>query len=317
MIKEKTVFILGAGASCPYGYPSGQKLREEICDHFVSDSQAYFDEQEGRGPLIPARLRNAEIFKDKFFKSSTKSIDLFLARNSEFMLMGKWAIIFRILAAERKSCFREHMKNRTQDWYSYLFERLTEGLVRKDDYKRFCKNDVSFVTFNYDRSLEHFLYESLLNAFNRIGNSEVIEQLNEIPIIHVFGQVAGLDWQDLQSKIEYGREINGINVERLVENLRIIYEEENNPELEEARKLIGTAQHIFFLGFAYGIENLEILNIPEIFRHEQKIYGTALKFTNREINSVYNFFLNQPLSRKPNVSIIENMDCLALLREYL
>ena len=34
MITEKPVFILGAGASCPYGFPSGAQLRENICLKF-------------------------------------------------------------------------------------------------------------------------------------------------------------------------------------------------------------------------------------------------------------------------------------------
>ena len=30
-IKENTVFVLGAGASIPFGYPTGDGLRESIC----------------------------------------------------------------------------------------------------------------------------------------------------------------------------------------------------------------------------------------------------------------------------------------------
>lgn len=31
MITENTIFILGAGASKPYGFPTGAELREQIC----------------------------------------------------------------------------------------------------------------------------------------------------------------------------------------------------------------------------------------------------------------------------------------------
>jgi len=34
MITEDTVFILGAGASFPYGYPTGQGLRIQLCKEF-------------------------------------------------------------------------------------------------------------------------------------------------------------------------------------------------------------------------------------------------------------------------------------------
>ena len=49
MIMEKTVFILGAGASCPYGYPDGKKLRTEIIQNFVADCRSWLT-QKGENP---------------------------------------------------------------------------------------------------------------------------------------------------------------------------------------------------------------------------------------------------------------------------
>ncbi len=286
MIKEKTGFILGAGASCPYGYPTGRELRQKICSKFVNDSIEYFNAQGERERKLFAAVQKheAERFVEVFRKSSTKSIDLFLAWNPEFKLMGKWAIIFRILAAEQTSLFRESMQNSDQDWYSYLFQRLTDDLINKEDYKQLGKNNISFVTFNYDRSIEHFLYESLLNSFSGIGEMEIVEQLDKLKIIHVFGQIAGLDWQDMPRRFEYGRATRSINMASLVNNLKIIYEENYNPELEEIHKLTSDAERIFFLGFGYARENLETLKIPQILNSKQEIYGTALHFKKKKSN---------------------------------
>ncbi len=311
MIKEKTVFILGAGASRPYGYPVGKELREEICSSFVGNSKDFFKAQGCRPSEVRIQLGRAETFIEKFYNSSIKSIDLFLARNPEFIPMGKWAIIFRIFAAEKFSTFREHMPNRNQDWYSYLFERLTDELVRKEGYARFGENKVSFITFNYDRSLEHFLHESLLNSFSGIGAGKIQEQINKLRVIHVFGQIAGLDWQELESRIEYGRDINLIDIQRLADKLRIIYEEEENPALEEARELISKAKRVFFLGFGYAKENCEVLKLPEVLNAKPRIYGTALDFTTKEIQSIRGMF------HQHSVVHIHNLDSLALLREYL
>ena len=109
MIIEPTVFVLGAGASCPYGYPSGRELRKDICNHFNNDNKRYLRMHIGKDSLIQQELIEARIFTYKFDKSSTKSIDLFLARNPEFEVLGKKAIIFRILAAEKNSAFKERM----------------------------------------------------------------------------------------------------------------------------------------------------------------------------------------------------------------
>jgi len=45
MIQNKTVFILGARASCPYGFPSGKVLRENIISTSHSQYASYISEQ--------------------------------------------------------------------------------------------------------------------------------------------------------------------------------------------------------------------------------------------------------------------------------
>jgi len=322
MIKEPTVFILGAGASCPYGYPTGPELREQICSSFVQDVNAYFEQEKSVDSYISIAFRNAKMFTETFYNSSTKSIDLFLARNPEFMLLGKWAIIFRLFAAERESQFREHIKDRNQDWYSYLFNRLTDDLVRTTDYERFTENNLSIITFNYDRSLEHFLYESIVHSFASIQREHLKEQLNKLGFIHIFGHLSGLEWQDIFGKLEYGRDINLINVQKVAENLKIIYEEKDNNQLPIAQDLIRKAKRIFFLGFGYAKENLEALNITQVIRDEQEIYGTALGFMSREIRQVQSIFLEAIRSKGTHGTVrndimIEDLDCLGLLRKHL
>ncbi len=191
--------------------------------------------------------------------------------------------------------------------------KLTDELVRKEDYARFSENNVSFITFNYDRSFEYFFYEGLLNSFEGISKDEIKEQLQEIRIIHVFEQVAGLEWQDFDTKITYGRDINSVdNMEPLIENLRIVYEESENPELQEAHKIISEADRIFFLGFGYAKENLEALKVPEKLRRITNVYGTAWHFKPREIGDIIT-----RLQHGDTRTHIKDMDCLELLREYL
>lgn len=320
MIKTKTVFILGAGASWPYGYPLGEELGEEICSNFVHDCKSW-GQAIGRQPApVDSDLRVVQEFVKKFDRSHTESIDLFLARNPEFRRLGKLAIIFRILAAEGESNFGRHCQHQDLDWYIWLFKELTNELLKKNDYGRFHENNVAFITFNYDRSLEFFLYTSLVNSFNRIEPEKIIEQLNQIRIIHVFGQVAPLEWQDAQRGLHYKRPLHLINVDALIEGLRIVYEESENLELVEVQQLISGADWVFFLGFGYAKENLDILGIPEVLNRNQHIYGTALGFTQREINNVRSILQGTADSDSKGGAVnvnIENLDCRALLRKYL
>ena len=53
MFREPTVLILGAGASMPYGFPSGTQLIEDICSG-KPEQMARLIEKEGRGDLVIA-----------------------------------------------------------------------------------------------------------------------------------------------------------------------------------------------------------------------------------------------------------------------
>jgi len=311
---QNAIFVLGAGASCPYGFSSGHDLRKLILSDHVNDCEAYLRAKGVPEPPILQERKIVNRFVEKFRKSSTESIDLFLSRNPEFSEAGKRAIIFRILAAEHASGFREKTKHGNQDWYKWLFKQMTDKIVRKEDYSRFCENDVSFITFNYDRSLEHFLYDSLINSFVGIPEDKIIEQLNQIKICHVFGQVGLLEWQGKDGQIKYRVDINTINIDDLCNNIKIVHEKGENPKLEEAQELISKASRVFFLGFGYAEENLDALGFPDVFADVQQVLGTALYFTKREITRVTSLFRPDIIKRSV---VIEDLDCLEFLRKYL
>jgi hypothetical protein len=144
---------------------------------------------------------------------------------------------------------------------------------------------------------------------------QIKEQLCQLKIIHVFGQVAGLDWQDLDDKIVYRTNINHTNVQRLADKLRIIYEGGENPAIQEAQKLISKAHDVLFLGFGYAKENLEVLGIPEVLKKVAWIRGTALGLTKKEI-AHKRVSLKSKDKTWDNIEIYD-WDCLQLLRESL
>ena len=211
------------------------------------------------------------------------------------------------------------------DWYTDLLGRLTDGLIKKADYSRISENCISFITFNYDRSLEHFMFESLINSFYGIAPEHIRRVLQEIPVIHVYGRVAPLDWQescDGKPRIPYRMDVNAINVPDLIDNLHVVYDERCDPDLEKARELVSQAERVFFLGFGYAKENLEVLGLPDVLKTSQRIYGTALGCTPNEIGHVQDFF-DMGLSKRgirgfadSQVRIL-NRDCVRLLREFL
>lgn len=323
MISEKTLFVLGAGASVPYGYPTGEELRKFICTEMQKDFAGYFgveNDIELNQPRsnVSNLNRRFNVFCDAFKRSSRPSIDLFLATNPQYLEIGKLAIVRSLIHYENNSVFREDMADNKQDWYSYLYRRMVDSLITPESHSRFKENNVSFITFNYDRSLEYFIFDSLCNSFSEYKisiNASIENEITKIlpfPIIHVHGELAPLKLDG--AGYCYRAKILDEDDKLLVKNIKIIYEQSATIN-EEARKLIREADRIFFLGFGYADENLKILGLPDSLDFRLKIYGTAFGNTQREISAIKMKF-QKPEHNYPEF-IIEDRDCFSLLREYL
>ena len=317
MIAKETLFILGAGASVPYGYPTGNELRNDICRNFEKRIVELTEKDPESSPLDVRQIaKEAHEFTNVFFNSSTASIDLFLARNRHFSEIGKKAIVLSILEAERNSCFREDMSYKSQDWYSYLFQKMTEDLIDPESYDYFDANQVAFITFNYDRSLEHFLYESLSNAFSSAPKDKIISQLRRIQIFHVYGIVDKLAWQGGDTK--YRDDYSLTSIDKMKNNIRLIHER-IRLDVRAMDFAMHNASRFYFLGFGYAEENLNVLGIRKVLNGDQEIYGTAFGMTNKEISEKYDYlrinFKDKQI--KLDNPTIEPLDCYKLLRDWL
>jgi hypothetical protein len=268
-----------------------------------------------------------------------------MVRNPELAGVGKHFIGFEVFTAEGKSAFREEAEwtraalkyaqtrlsldrylqakdFQGDDWYSYLFDQLTAGLVGKDALPDFSDGRVAFITFNYDRSLEYFLYESVRNSFREVSEDRVVECLKNLRILHVYGQVAPLKWQDPKEGVDYRPQITESLLRSAAKNIKTIYEEKESAELAEAHKLIESAHRIIFLGFGYRPENMEVLNLPDLILGGCEVRGTALNMTEEQVKRIRDTML---LRRRGDGSSysgsydtrIEPCDCLMLLRKYL
>lgn len=333
MIEKRTVFILGAGASCPYGFPTARRLRKEILSTF---EDRYMQFLGGAGEEVGALrkangypdLRIAKQFLERFELSGVESIDLFLSRNPAFETIGKMAICLSILHAERESKFREEVEKPEHDWYFYLYSRLTQEATRPDDYHRFGDNLISFITFNYDRSLEYYLFNCLLYSFEGMDRQRTDEELQRRPIIHVYGRptLPKSAESGKEQTLAYGKEMRGslasIDLLSVIGSIHVVHEERTNPELEKARTAISEAERIFFLGFGYAKENLEVLGFPDVVKRNHRIFGTAMGATEKERRDRENDFV-RALQRSGSTSAqvgdqvkIRACDCVALLREF-
>ncbi len=328
MIREKTVFVIGAGAGVPYGFPTGLKLRDNIIKTlspsgsisklFLPDKALRSGEQEIKHKF----LEDCAGFASKFNGANISLIDRFLSINRDdnnLLKIGKMAIVYEILRAER-DCSVNMGILAIYDWFFYLYDNMmTNTITDKRDLVKFLENDVCFITFNYDRFLEHYLYSSLANTFTLTDPVEITKLLSKIEIIHVYGKIGPLEWQDNTHGIKFGNDQQEITLDLLestYKNINIVYDERTSEDHRELiYKKLKETNHLIFLGFGWDQMNLELLGIPDILKSTQLILGTSYKLEDGQIRRTYNI-LKQATQRQPiSVRIGDiNCDCLNLLK---
>lgn len=291
MITEATVLILGAGASMPYEFPSGSQLRSQILDLLRNDKGSR------EFPIIRAAIgpQNAAFFPEfgeRFDGSQRDSVDEFLEHNRKLIPLGK-ALIAHILLYREKGSLRFLFEDQPlgrqadarQHWYRYLYNQM--GYSPEE----FKSNELSILTYNYDRSLEHFLSVALENDY-RLKVNQVTECLESIPIIHIHGSLGEHPLLTQDGRInEYGRNVTPGALSKCVESMRIVHDDiDQDPTLTRANELLVQAKRICFLGFGYHPINLSrLLVLPESKDRDLRIYGTTFGMTRAEArNAVQN-----------------------------
>jgi hypothetical protein len=271
-IDKRTVLVLGAGASKPYGYPLGSELKNMLQDvsHF---SHLIQKNQYSR--------RDITAFCQAFMLSGMPSIDAFLSRRGSDKLfdgptieeIGKVGIS---LAIRRSVTYESLFQKRERagsnagksidwedHWYAYLWGMLTDG-VKPSNLSDFNKHKLSIVTFNYDHSLEHFLYTAMRNAYH-IGENAAAELLSEIPFIHVYGSLSGNPFSD---SYPYSFDLNRHDnfLEDDLKQITVIDEDRENglATFDQAYKILESAERICFLGFGYDPMNVARLMLPDL-----------------------------------------------------
>lgn len=256
MIAHETVFILGAGASQPYNYPTGPELKEQIETELLDNGHMYialealgFDGEE------------IDLFARDLKMSGKYSIDAFLENRPDLLNIGRHSILLGLLGCEDEIDL--FSAKRGSDWYKALFNEMCQKF---DD---FSKNKISFVTFNYDRSLEYYFYYSLMSNFGKqVGEDAIVKAISTIPIIHLHGNLGDAHWIDGGRKYD-GKsrkfELSSASADdflTLSKKIEIVSgADESNQHFQKARNFIAGAKRVAFYGFGFGGANLRRLGI--------------------------------------------------------
>lgn len=321
MITKPTVFVLGAGASMPYGFPSGSQLVREICGSTIGlhfeDQNSLLDKGEVTKILhdVFGEFKTHE-FGKALFLSQNYSIDAFLEGRPEFIEIGKWAISLFILRNEiETNLFGFNFQDR--GFYRYLTDKLG---TRWENLK---ENKLAFITFNYDRSLEHFLYTALHHKYGK-SEQECSEAISQIPIIHVHGSLGKLPWQ-AKDGIPYGGNLKRNNNKLSVANgaassaskqINIIPDGIFNYKVpDEITDILTNAKRIYFLGFSYHDDNIKKIGVDSLAEIERqnnpyvsvsRMKGTGLGLEKKELEAVQRWHIDIPDSKIDALQFLKN-----------
>ena len=358
MFINKTIFILGAGASWHYGYPTGEDLVKKVIgkariaeDYFrismnASNVNVRRPEYVGRDAPKDAGLSTNEIraqwqkalgecqtLVSRLREVNPLVIDYFLGQNPTLQPIGKLMIAWVILECEKdysrlggninrqevlKSspmfADREHAKTLDlakckDNWYRFIIHKLAVPCMNSTD---LLQNDVHFVTFNYDVSLEHALDQALRNI-ELFKTADIERFLSKDRIIHVYGKVrevssvVSIDWNipwtgqyfaDAANHEAYKFFLD--TVYAASKGLRVIDptdKESDKASIRAAKKAIKAAACVYILGYGFDQYNNKRLGLSEALYYENR---KCVLFTNYNNSNRINKIASRVMFRNPN-----------------
>jgi hypothetical protein len=255
----KTIFILGAGASHEFGYPLGSELNGKILQQLGMGTKvrSNFAERLGHSETT---LFAVEEFRRGLHRSEYDTIDQYLGaqhRNLHLRRIGKEAITAMIASLENEGTL---FRRQSFHWYKRFLDFLRDHptLAHRDHF--------TFLTFNYDRSLEHYLYEAVTHGGGDFADS-VAKDFFENNFIHIHGHVGFLPWQINDSeqtrlKRQYGSPIQPPQLATIAQNILLPDEDVKLDTLLRERLL--NADRIIIMGFGFHDQNTKKILFNEI-----------------------------------------------------
>lgn len=290
MFKRPTVLIVGAGCSAEFGLPVGNTLKEEIADQlsylgqihrsgsvdFISsegsdDSLRWAVERSGQEVGRRDWVRIANGLSDGIRHAPSIDNYLHLHRDDEAAVaIGKLAIARQIILAEERSHLSEsdidlsYIKSKTKGaplWLQELVLHAQADVPRADMGQIFT--NLTIITFNYDRVIEHYLYYSLMKL-GRLSEEQAAAALSKLSIIHPYGKIGRLPWQpqDGCNVLPFGGgdQLHPNDVIASGRRLRTFTETIEDPDvIGPMHSAIRNANQIVFLGFSFLPQNLKLM----------------------------------------------------------
>jgi hypothetical protein len=341
VIRNKTLFVIGAGAGFDIDMPLGSKLSDIIGKKL--DIKFDFSKQiSGDSEIVEALRRKADAEKidvNQYRQAGvnvsrgigyTRSIDSYLNAHSgdeHVKVCAKIAIVHTILEHEKQSAlFIDHSKSPLEfhgrakvmdSWFSALMYLLTEGVKKNENLEKIF-DKVAFVNFNYDRCLEQFLWLALQQLY-LVTEERAAQLISGLTIIHPYGVVGGLPWHG-GLRIPYGKKLDAEVLLLAAENIRTFNEQVEDKEmLKTLGDEVSAAERIIFLGSHYHQQNMDLLKAALPARGGNvSVYGTSCGRSGSDKGIIQDQVraMLEPRGGEWRLLVDNGLDCTGLFKEF-
>lgn len=196
-------------------------------------------------------------------------------------------------------------------WLGQMFWLLAEGNSFHDFLLALAQ--VNFISFNYDRCIQHYLIHAAKSYFRLKTSDEILKVASAIQIVFPYGSLGGLEISEGGAK-GFGE----FDLTEAAKKIRTFTEGMEDPAHRKTiDQMITEATELVFLGFGFNDQNLKLI-FSSTFSHDLKrISGTALGFSTGNNLSVVSKLLEKVPNPKPfqmysfgnsNV-LLENLTC--------
>lgn len=321
MLKTRTVFVVGAGANVKFDFPLGGQLKQEIAA--LAHIDIVYGRPSGGDPRIAAAAllsaNNALPAIERLIKAGDQiarampaavSIDTFLNSregDADINLMGKLGIAKAILASERRSplyvCTVHEAALSRPDTHSFAFDDIDSSVFHNQPESWLGKfaalvcqgfhaehldslfENASFIIFNYDRCVEHYLWHHLQQYFG-IGVDAASALLAKVNFHHPYGSVGALPWQtNTNFSVRFGHEPSAADLLKVAAGIRTFTESVNGTDRGELVHDLRDSSRVIFLGFGFTPQNMELLTLPARGLVDN-VYATALSMSDNSCAAI-------------------------------
>lgn len=274
MFNRPTVFIVGAGASAECSLPTGAELKKKISvgakfpfefsRQIVGDQDLLY--------ALKSHFRGSHEQMESFsragndlaetistFASIDEALHWWRAR-PEIVEIGKVAVAHYILDAERNCVLGNNRKTgrvdvdlANQTWLHCFMSIALAGLDRES--APFAFKNVTIINFNYDRTIEQYIYWALQQRAG-VERNVAAQAVSNLRMIRPYGSIGKLDWNG-QHEVEFG--MTGGDVFSISRNIRTFTEQIEEVSIAEGiDEALEAANLIVLLGFGFHQQNLDL-----------------------------------------------------------